>query len=190
MRLFFDTETTGLPRNYKAPASDIHNWPRMVQIAWLMLDDDGQEVASAEHIIRPDGYTIPREAANVHGITTELALAKGEALDVVLDAFAVDLGASSSLVAHNISFDERIVGAEFVRAGRPNMLETKTRHCTMKASTNLCRLPGPYGYKWPTLTELHMHLFGEPFTDAHNALADVRACARCYVELQQLRLMA
>jgi len=30
MYLFFDTETTGLPRNWKAPVTDLDNWPRMV----------------------------------------------------------------------------------------------------------------------------------------------------------------
>jgi hypothetical protein len=35
MYLFFDTETTGLPKNYKAPVTDLNNWPRLVQLAWL-----------------------------------------------------------------------------------------------------------------------------------------------------------
>ncbi len=33
MYLFFDTETTGLPRNWHAPASDLANWPRLIQLA-------------------------------------------------------------------------------------------------------------------------------------------------------------
>lgn len=41
MYLFFDTETTGLPKNYKAPASDSDNWPRLVQIAWSIYDAEG-----------------------------------------------------------------------------------------------------------------------------------------------------
>jgi len=35
MYLFFDTETTGLPKNWKAPIEDLNNWPRLVQLAWL-----------------------------------------------------------------------------------------------------------------------------------------------------------
>ncbi len=34
--LFFDTETTGVPRNYKAPSSDTRNWPRLVQLACVL----------------------------------------------------------------------------------------------------------------------------------------------------------
>ena len=74
MYLFFDTETTGIPKNYKAAASDLKNWPRLVQIAWLMTSDTGEEISSSEYIIKPDGYTIPPAAAKVHGITTQKAL--------------------------------------------------------------------------------------------------------------------
>jgi len=30
MYLTFDSETTGLPKNFKAPISDSENWPRLV----------------------------------------------------------------------------------------------------------------------------------------------------------------
>lgn len=189
MKLFFDTETTGIPKNYKAPASDVSNWPRMVQLAWLLVDNQGVVVASAEHIIRPEGFTIPPDAACIHGITTELALKHGVALNQVLDEFGARIADCSGLIAHNISFDERIVGAEFLRKGRENLLESKNRYCTMRSGTAHCALPSPYGYKWPTLTELHMHLFREPFDNAHNALADVQACARCYYELKRLKII-
>ncbi len=53
MYLFFDTETTGIPKNYKAPASDLKNWPRLVQLAWLATDDTGIEIRSAERIVKP-----------------------------------------------------------------------------------------------------------------------------------------
>jgi hypothetical protein len=59
----------------------------------------------------------------------------------------------------------------------------------MKGATNFCCLPGPYGYKWPTLQELYKVLFNETLEDAHRALADVRACARCYFQLKRLKVM-
>lgn len=185
MLLFFDTETTGVPRNYKASLSDLNNWPRLVQIAWLLTDEAGNELESAEHIIRPDGFEIPLEASRVHGITTEHALAHGRELGDVLDAVEKTIERATVLIAHNISFDEKILGAELLRAGRKTRLEIKERQCTMRLGTDVCRLPGPYGYKWPTLQELHRHLFKEPFEGAHRALADVRACARCYGALQK-----
>ncbi len=190
MILFFDTETTGLPRSHKAPASDLGNWPRVVQIAWLLTDASGTEVASAEHIVKPDGFVIPADSARIHGITTERALREGVALTGVLEEVATAMRRSSLMVAHNMPFDEKVLGAEFLRAGYPNLVEPMTRICTMQASTEFCRLPGAYGYKWPTLQQLHSRLFEAPFEGAHRALVDVRACARCFFELRRLGVIA
>jgi DNA polymerase III epsilon subunit-like protein len=189
MYLFFDTETTGIPRNYKAAVSDLQNWPRLVQLAWLLIDDEAHEVASAEYIARPVGFTIPADAARIHGITTAIAAEKGVDIGSILDAVMPDIGKASVLVAHNMAFDEKILGAELLRAGRPNLVESRKRQCTMQGATDYCRLPGQYGYKWPTLQELHTKLFNEPFEGAHRALVDVRACARCYFELRRLKVM-
>ena len=185
MYLFFDTETTGIPRNYRAPVEDLDNWPRLVQLAWMLADGQGNEVSSAEHIVRPEGFVIPEDAARVHGISTERALREGAALAEVLAAVASGIGSATTLVAHNMPFDEMILGAEFLRAGFLNPLAGKERLCTMQAGTDVCRLPGPYGFKWPKLQELYRTLFGESFSGEHQALADVRACARCFFELRQ-----
>jgi DNA polymerase III subunit epsilon len=190
MYLFFDTETTGIPQNYKAPASDLKNWPRLVQLAWLLADDEAREVASAQLIVKPDGFTIPDDAARIHGITTDIAIQHGVELKAVLAAVTPALTQAAVLVAHNMPFDEKILGAEFLRAGHRNVVESKTRRCTMQEATDYCQLPGRYGYKWPTLAELHTRLFGTPFKGAHSALVDVRACARCYFELKRLKVMA
>jgi DNA polymerase III subunit epsilon len=190
MLLFFDTETTGLPRNSKAPVTDLANWPRVVQVAWLVADADGHEVRSVERLIKPQGFVIPADATRVHGITTEMALQNGVELAAALGEIAVDLAAATVLVAHNLQFDEKILGAEFLRLGQRNPLPAKPRLCTMQASTDLCQLPGRYGYKWPSLDELHRKLFKESLAGAHQALADVRACARCYFELRRLGVMA
>ncbi len=118
MYLFFDTETTGLPLSWKAPVTNTSNWPRMVQLAWLQFDAKGILMASGNHIVCPEGFSISSEAAKIHGITTEKARLTGEALAGVLDCFQSVLESSSVLVAHNMSFDEKIVGAEFIRNNR------------------------------------------------------------------------
>ena len=88
MYLFFDTETTGLPRNYKAPLTDSRNWPRMVQIAYLIADETGDELERHDHIIKPEGFTIPNRASRLHGITTEKAINEGVLLEPILNEFA------------------------------------------------------------------------------------------------------
>ena len=185
MYLFFDTETTGLPQNWKAPVTNTSNWPRMVQLAWIQYDNQGALVASGNHIIRPEGFTIPADVARIHGITTERALSTGEAIKSVLDLFQTKILASTTLVAHNMSFDEKIVGAEFLRSLRPNYVDGKAKICTMDRTTNYCALPGPYGYKWPKLQELHRKLFGSGFEDAHDAFVDIKITAKCFWELKR-----
>lgn len=186
MYLFFDTETTGLPRNYKAPASDTQNWPRMVQIAWRLHNENGTILDAQEYIIKPEGYTIPKEASNIHRITTERANSEGVKLQFVLEDFAQLIEEAKFIVAHNISFDEKIVGAEFYRKQIANKLEKRKKICTMHSTTEFCKLPGNYGYKWPKLQELHMKLFDEYFEEAHDAAADIDATAKCFWKLKEL----
>lgn len=180
--LFFDTETTGTPKNYNAPLSDSDNWPRLVQIAYILVEGDTR--IKKEIIIKPDGFEIPEQAAKIHGITTEKAKSKGVDLKAFLEYFANPIKRSSMIVGHNISFDLNILAAEYIRNGFKNPIErTKEIVCTMKESTDYCAIPGRYGNKWPKLEELHQKLFGKGFDNAHNALADIEATERCYNEL-------
>ena len=186
MYLFFDTETAGLPKNYNAPVTRLSNWPRLVQLGWVCCDAAGQQTATGEYLIKPDGFTIPPDAVARHGITTEQALAEGVALHPVLREFADAVRSAEVVVGHNVSFDVNVAGAELLRAKMPNPLAEKTCRCTMKESTDYCKIPGPYGYKWPTLTELHQRIFGEAFEGAHGAIADCQACLRCFFRLKEL----
>jgi len=189
MLLFFDTETTGIPRSWKAPTSDLANWPRVVQLGWVACDERGELVAREQCLVRPEGFSIPPDATRVHGITTERASREGVALKEALLAFSATAGSSSHAIAHNLDFDEKVLGAEFLRAGLPDPLPRMDRICTMRASTDHCRLPGRRGYKWPTLEELHRHLFDEPIQGSHDAGRDALACARCFFELRRRRVL-
>lgn len=189
MILFFDTETTGLPRDWKAPASDTGNWPRMIQLAWLLYDYEGNLQRSGNHIIKPEGFVIPQESTNIHGISTYKAMAEGEDLQSVLTLFANQLAVSHFVVAHNIDFDKKVIGAEFVRKGRPDYFYSKKSICTMESTTNYCAIPGPYGYKWPKLSELHFKLFGNHFMESHNAAVDINATAKCFWELKRRNIL-
>ena len=191
MFLIFDTETTGLPRDYNAPVSDSDNWPRMVQLAWQLHDDTGKLITAKNYIIKPVGFDIPIAVANVHGITTERALADGKDLQFVLEEFQKDLQQTTYNVGHNIEFDVNIVGAEFYRLSIANNLAAKKSLDTMKSSVDFCAIPGGRGggYKYPRLTDLHIKLFNKDFGDAHDAAYDVDATARCFFELLKLRVI-
>lgn len=186
MYLFFDTETTGLPRNWKAPVTDSSNWPRLVQLAFLFFDKDGNRISGGDFIIKPEGFTIPVDASRIHGISNEKAINEGKQLSIVLQNFQSLISQAEVLVAHNMSFDEKIVGAEFLRTGMPNTIPAKRKICTMESTTNFCALDGPYGYKWPKLSELHYKLFRTGFDEAHNAAVDITATAKCFWELKRI----
>ncbi len=185
MYLFFDTETTGLPKNWKAPVTDLNNWPRLVQLAYLYYDSNGNKISGGDFIIKPEGFTIPADASRIHGISTERAIKEGKPLLTILQTFQLLISQAEFLVAHNISFDEMIVGAEFLRTGMQNPLLSKRKICTMESTTNFCALAGPYGYKWPKLSELHYKLFNTGFDEAHNAAVDINATAKCFWELKR-----
>ena len=184
MYIIFDTETTGLPRDYNAPMSDVDNWPRLVQLAWQLHDAQGKLISNHNYIVKPEGFTIPYNAEKVHGISTKRALAEGHDLKEVLAIFEKDVAEAKHLVGHNIEFDINVVGSEFIRAELPMPL-TANPLDTKDISTEFCAIPGGKGgkFKWPTLTELHQKLFGEGFGDAHDAAYDVDATARCFFGL-------
>jgi DNA polymerase-3 subunit epsilon len=190
--LFFDTETSGLPRNYNAPASDTANWPRLVQIAYALFDENRRLIKQECLLVKPVGFTISKQAVDIHKITTEKAQREGLALSIVLGRFIEVLRQAEYLIGHNISFDENIMLAEMLRTNNQNYFQGKTKFCTMKNTTNFCKLPslnGFGGYKWPSLVELHLKLFNTGFSNAHNAAADVDATAKCYWKLKDLSLM-
>lgn len=186
MFIIFDTETTGLPRDWNAPVTDSDNWPRMVQLAWQLHDEFGGLISRSNFIVRPDGFDIPFNASKIHGITTERAQREGVPLNEVLEAFDVDFKKSKYAVGHNVGFDINIVSAELHRDAREyEDLQKMAVLDTKDLSVDYCALPGGKGgkFKWPTLTELHQKLFGEPFGDAHDAAYDVDATARCFFGL-------
>lgn len=187
--LFFDTETTGVPQDYNAPASDTKNWPRLVQLGWILTDESGNEISSGNEIVKPDGFVIPSEASCVHGITTEVALRDGKPLKQVIEAFIKDTNGIKFFVGHNVSFDQKVVGAELYRLGIADTISTARSLDTMKAATDYCKIPGSYGYKWPKLIELHRKLFGCDFEDAHDAMADITATKKCFFEMKRRNLI-
>ncbi len=191
MYLVFDTETTGLPIRYDAPLTDFENWPRLVQIAWQLHEDDGSFVQAKNLTVFPDGFDIPYSSAKIHGISTEKAQAEGIPIKDVMSEFLEDVKQTRIQVGHNLRFDLNIVGSEILRLGWENPLEDIPVLDTQLESTEYCAIPGGRGgkFKWPRLNELHSKLFGEEFDEAHNAAADVEATARSFFKLGELKVI-
>jgi DNA polymerase-3 subunit epsilon len=191
--LFFDAETTGLAKNFKAPVDDVENWPNVVQLSWILCNPDGSELEKNDLIVKPCDFKIPKAASDIHGITTDRALTEGVDLKVVLELFSTVLKKADYIVAHNTEFDSKVIGCEYFRASIYNPLPHKQSICTMNNQkiTNYCKLsPFGYGpYKWPKLVELHEKLFGCGFDNMHNAKFDVEALVKCFWELKRLTIL-
>lgn len=177
--LIFDTETTG-KADFRAPSTAPHQ-PHIVQLGAMLVNDGGRVLGEINLIIQPDGFTIPAEASAIHGITHELAVECGVPLSVALRSFDHLCSRAEVVVAHNIEFDALVTDAACYRARMDSPLTEKVFHCTMNTMTDVCQIPGPYGFKWPRLEEAYRHLFNEWNVRAHDAMEDVRACARIYL---------
>lgn len=192
--LIFDTETTGLPPKGADYKTDFESFPHIVQLAWYFNGE------YHDYIIKPEGWTIPEEASRIHGITTEIALEKGQLLSEVLEMFIDDCYEAEKLIGHNIYFDTSTIKAnircEFglfdpIISASDNALDKSKRIDTMMKTIKLvgAKQEGKNTPKFPSLEDLYMKLFGVIFEGAHNALGDVKATKRCYEELVRLKII-
>lgn len=188
--LAFDTETTGMVNK----RASLDENPYILQFSYLIYNLLTREIEKVfNSYIRVDStVVISEEITKINGCTRELCDA-GIPIQDALVSFYKDLEACDILVAHNITFDVDMITLEFQRHSElvticPNFANylTKTNVCTMRASTNICRLPSKTGksYKWPTLLELHVHLFQRTPENLHNSMVDILVCLRCYLKIK------
>lgn len=186
--LFYDVETTGLPKKGADCPKRSEDWPHIVQVAWTNYTSAETKISGSNVIIKPDGYEIPEEVAKIHRITQDRAMAEGRPVKEALGAIAADLIAADVVICHNTAFDINVLNSEFHRSGFDaefKMLKAKRNICTMKETVDFCALgPKKYGsYKFPRLEELHFKLFGEELVNAHDAQVDTEYLAKCFFEL-------
>lgn len=192
MYLFFDTETNGLPKNYKASMHEVDNWPRVIQLGWIFLNDDLTTFSENRQFIKPDGWVVPKEKFWIdQGYSTERCEKEGLPMKIVMQMLINDINRTNYMVAHNLAFDYKVLGAEMIRLAMSASKKTD-KFCTMEFSTNICKIPNTNrygGYKWPKLEELHRFLFDEDFIGAHDALSDCHATMKCFVEMKKRNLI-
>jgi DNA polymerase-3 subunit epsilon len=194
--LFFDTETTGLV-DWDRPIDDPAQ-PKVIQLAAILEDDAGNEMTILKTLIRPEGWFVPDKVSAIHGITTEQCLIYGVRLSSAVRLFLDLLSNARLLVAHNISFDMRMMMISYLAvagddAMRKSKLHTIPVFCTKEQSASIVNLPptermiaaGMNKPKDPKLSEAYQFFFNERLEGAHDALVDVRACARVYHAIQE-----
>lgn len=190
--LFFDTETTGLPIDPKAHWTKKDNWPRLVQLGWLVYDEDGRETEAAQMTIKPEGFEIPEAATLIHGITTEHAKKLGFKADYVLRKFEEKVRKADLIVCHHARFDVPVVRAEFWRMGEMSGISDAKTFCTKENAAPILGIPNERPevfageWKWPSLEETYRFCFDEPIPGrhaTHSALTDARATAKIFFHL-------
>lgn len=189
MYLFFDTETTGKITDYKASFKEVEKFPRITQFAWQVYNSEGKLFKSFQSLVKPDGWEVPKEEFFIkNNMSTERCELEGRPIKPMLEQFLIELNACKYLLAHNMNFDLPVTASEMYRLGFQAQNKPQ-KICTMQSTTDICRLPGPYGFKWPSLNELHKFLFGCDFEGAHDASDDVTATAKCFFELKKQNLL-
>lgn len=189
MILFLDVESTGLP-DFNKRASD-PSQPHIVQLAAILTNDGGKVLESHNVIVKPQGWTIPKEASDIHGITQETANAIGRPEKLVAEMLFGMMEMTNLLVAHNLQFDKFMARILMRRMGlladeQDAWWKALPSFCTMRETTDICQLPGKVGakFKWPKLEEAYRHFFKRDLENAHDALADVTACKEIYFWLK------
>lgn len=177
--LFFDTETTGLA-NHKKPDTDPCQ-PNAVQIG-AMTSIGRRPVTSMSFVVQTGGLDIHPKAEETHGISKSFADAHGFSQPVMVSIFNNMAKWADIIVCHNNSFDVRVIHAAYHRCERDfSPVAQADKVCTMKSLTNVLKIPGPYGFKWPTLQEAYKALVDEKgFEGAHDAFADIKATSEVF----------
>tara|TARA_B100000508_G_scaffold133456_1_gene123325 strand:+ start:550 stop:1197 length:648 start_codon:yes stop_codon:yes gene_type:complete len=192
--IVFDTETNGLiPRNMDIVTENLEFLPYIVQLSYILFDTDSMKIL-VEHdfIIRlPDDVEISERCVEVHGISKEMSTINGISINDALTNFEICLKRADVVIGHNITFDVNMIAVESLRNKinvRKEFMNT-INYCTMKRTVNLCKIiainkNNEEYYKYPTLTQLHEHLFAETPLGTHNSMADVFICLRCYYKVK------
>lgn len=170
--LIFDTETTALISNTLQPLA---KQPRIIEFFGLVIDeeDDYREVETISQLINPQ-MPISEEVTRITGIRSA-DVASAPTFGDVSEKIADLISSVRIVVAHNLSYDMQVVEFEMARVNEAAFWP-KRRICTVEATEHL------RGHRLK-LVDLHTELFGEGFASAHRAENDVRALARCYIEL-------
>lgn len=184
-----DCETTGKITDYKASFKDVDKFPRISQFAWQLYNSEGKLFKSFQSLVKPDGWEVPKEEFFINNnMSTERCEKEGKPIKPMLEQFLIELNDCKYLLAHNMNFDLPVTASEMYRLGMQAQNKPQ-KICTMQSTTDICKLPGPYGFKWPSLQELHQFLFKCDFEGAHDASDDVTATAKCFFELKRQKLL-
>lgn len=183
MLLFIDLETIGLPSNYESPYTDLKNWPPIIEIAWILTDNKGQEIENNTYLLDSEGKKIPGNIAKLYNLSENNQIIESSNKIEIFKKLAEIINQSDALISHNVSFIKKVIQAEFKRKKIDSNIHKINTICTMNLSTFYCKLPGKYGYKYPKLRELYKCVFSVNLLNHRYSKVKVEACKNSFFEL-------
>ncbi len=179
--LVIDTETSGLPKKWDAHYDTKNNWPHVLQIAWIIYNQAGEEIKRENHYLKPGAFNISKASIKIHSLTTDFLHENGETRLEVFTKLQADLLTYEPLiVAHFVELDFCMIGAEFHRLKLPNPLKDSSLFCTLKASAAYVKNPA---FKFLKLNIFYKTLFKKLPENLHNALVDAELTAEIFFYL-------
>jgi DNA polymerase-3 subunit epsilon len=179
--LFFDTETTGFKHGTFIP--------EIVQIGALLQDTETKRVLAEFNMMVLTKLPIPDEVVAIHGISDALCQAFGTSPAIADNMFALMAAKADVLVAHNIAFDIGIIADAWDIS--PAIIATKKQFCIM---LNCATFDMPRKHagrrQYTKLADAYKYFYGEDFSNAHDAMADVRACRDVYFKIMENEVAA
>ena len=173
MIFIFDTETTGLP---KAIGTDLRLQPRCIEICARIYNKKGELQEEFEAMYNP-GFNILPQITRITGITNNDLANKSAYSLSDLEHLNSMLKKCTTVVAHNLSFDEEIMNFEAQRLSYDVFVKWPREHvCTVEQTMHL------KGRRM-RLVELYEFLFGRPYEQTHRAKDDVKILTACYFRL-------
>jgi DNA polymerase-3 subunit epsilon len=181
--LFLDTETSGLPKKWNKKYTDSDNWPHVLQLAWIIFDEEQNEVKRTNKYIYEPLISISPASEQIHGLTPPFLMKHGEKKKEVLRKLSHDIKKyKPQIVGHFLSFDLQILAAEFYRSNLVFPFDGLSYFCTLLHSKKYVR--NPHMVHLP-LSLLHESLFSEIAENMHDAEQDAEITAKCYFEMIQ-----
>jgi DNA polymerase-3 subunit epsilon len=163
----FDLETTGLNLEQA----------RIVTACAVAIDEQGQVTGSNIEWLADPGIEIPLAASNVHGVTTEIARARGrnskDVVSEILETLRGFFNAGIPVVAYNAPYDFTILHHEALRNGLEPLSDPKP----IIDPLVLDKFVDQYRSGKRTL-QIAASVYGVQLSDAHNATADAIAAGK------------
>lgn len=188
MYLIFDTETSGLPRNFSAPISDLENWPKILWLGFVLLNENLEIIRKGNYYINPEELILIN-VTKITGISDEIAEKYGNSIFEILTVFKDVARKAKFLVGHNLDYDYKVLSAEIKRNNFDFTLTRKKRICLMKGSKKYVNKKDTEGeLTFPRLSELFEKLYQENY-DMKNSNDDIEYAMKCFIKLKEKKVI-